>query len=293
MFKLESQNICLVLFQVKEKESTKKKLQPCPFCEKKVTGFGGLEKGSGAMTCTSCKGTGIDAAMGKGTFLVLTYRRSKTPIEKLNYDRHLLRLQWQGVRQLRCLPRHWPSGQVELSPPVHNILHAANSEQNARAGSAAAALTSTASGPAGRRRCTTISVRVSERISNRNSELCPPPYLRAASQAAAEPIRAPASPAGHCLEYLHRGRRRRLSRWMRTGLTRGGRPCSPHYDVLLSSCLSLAVPPAPVCLSLVCLFVSPPFSVFSLRQAMDPLSPQYAPYILELDGGEKYIWCQV
>jgi hypothetical protein len=47
----------------------KKKLQPCPFCDKVVKGFGGLEKGSGSMTCASCKGTGIDAALGKGQLL--------------------------------------------------------------------------------------------------------------------------------------------------------------------------------------------------------------------------------
>ena len=56
--------------QVKEKDSTKKKLQACPFCEKKVTGFAGLEKGSGSMTCNSCKGSGIDSAIGKGFFYI-------------------------------------------------------------------------------------------------------------------------------------------------------------------------------------------------------------------------------
>lgn len=30
----------------------------------------------------------------------------------------------------------------------------------------------------------------------------------------------------------------------------------------------------------------------SLSQVMDPLSPQYEPYILTLDGAEKYVWCQ-
>jgi CDGSH-type Zn-finger protein len=25
---------------------------------------------------------------------------------------------------------------------------------------------------------------------------------------------------------------------------------------------------------------------------MDPLSPQFEPYILTLDGAEKYVWCQ-
>ncbi len=29
------------------------------------------------------------------------------------------------------------------------------------------------------------------------------------------------------------------------------------------------------------------------KQVMDPLSPQYEPYILTLDGEEKYVWCQV
>eukprot|EP00293_Proteomonas_sulcata_P019521 CAMPEP_0184294690 /NCGR_PEP_ID=MMETSP1049-20130417/5815_1 /TAXON_ID=77928 /ORGANISM="Proteomonas sulcata, Strain CCMP704" /LENGTH=208 /DNA_ID=CAMNT_0026603055 /DNA_START=157 /DNA_END=783 /DNA_ORIENTATION=- len=28
------------------------------------------------------------------------------------------------------------------------------------------------------------------------------------------------------------------------------------------------------------------------QKVMDPLSPQLEPYILELDGGEKYAWCQ-
>eukprot|EP00960_Hanusia_phi_P033223 750349-Hanusia_phi.AAC.3 len=29
------------------------------------------------------------------------------------------------------------------------------------------------------------------------------------------------------------------------------------------------------------------------QQVMDPLSPQYEPYVLELDPATKYVWCQV
>jgi hypothetical protein len=45
------------IVEVKEKDGTKKKLQPCVFCEE------------GTIKCDACEGTGKDIALGSGALL--------------------------------------------------------------------------------------------------------------------------------------------------------------------------------------------------------------------------------